>query len=128
MNGPNVVVLSDAIWRTRFGADRGIVGREIKLNDSNYLVIGVMPKSFENVMAPQAQMWTPLQYDVSEGRAWGHHLHTIGRLRAGVSLEQASSELDVLAHQILNEQRPETYGSGDQLVMKAVPLQEDLTR
>ena len=46
-----------------------------------------MPSGFENVLAPSAELWTPLQYDLSQGRAWGHHLRTVGRLRPGVSVD-----------------------------------------
>ena len=46
-----------------------------------------MPAGFENVLAPSAEIWTPLQYDASlprDGREWGHHLRMVGRLRPGV--------------------------------------------
>jgi hypothetical protein len=39
-----------------------------------------MPAGFENVLAPEAALWAPLQYDMTQGRAWGHHLRTIARL------------------------------------------------
>src|SRR5207245_2930510 len=76
-NGPNVVILSDALWRRRFGGDGTIVGRRVMLNDNGYTVVGVMPGAFENVLAPSAEIWAPLQYDISlppQGREWGHHL------------------------------------------------------
>lgn len=97
--GPNVVVLSDSLWRHRFGSDQAIVGRQVTLDDNLYTVIGVMPGSFENALAPAAELWAPLQYDPSlpaDGREWGHHLRMVGRLRPGVSREQARSELDVI--------------------------------
>jgi putative ABC transport system permease protein len=95
--GPTVVILGDALWRRRFGGDRAIIGRPISLDDRPYLVVGVMPRGFENVLAPSAELWTPLQYDMSEGRAWGHHLRMIGRLRPGVGAAQAAAELDAFA-------------------------------
>ncbi len=97
--GPNVVILSDALWRRRFGGDRDIVGRAILLDDNPFTVIGVMPASFENVLAPDAEVWAPLQYNTSlpaDGREWGHHLRMAGRLRSGVSLEWARNELQVV--------------------------------
>ncbi len=100
-NGPNVVILSDSLWRRRFAADPGIVGRSIKLGDTLYTVLGVMPASFENVMASSAQLWAPLQYDPSlpaDGREWGHHLTMIGRLQPGVGMQQASNEMTVIVH------------------------------
>ena len=98
--GPNVVILSDSLWRRRFAADPGIVGRSIKLGDQLYTVLGVMPAPFENVMAPSAQLWAPLQYDPSlpaDGREWGHHLTMIARLRT-VGMPQAANELTVIVH------------------------------
>ena len=109
LNGPNVVILSDAMWRRRFGGDRAIVGRTITLNDDSYLVVGIMPPTFENVLAPQAVIWAPLQYDLSQGRAWGHHLRTIARLAPGVSVERATREVDAIGRAVIAEQRPETY-------------------
>jgi predicted permease len=94
--GPNVVILSDRLWQQRFSGDRAIVGKQVRLDDNLFTVIGVMPSSFENVMAPSAELWAPLQYDPSlpaDGREWGHHLRMIGRLRPDVSAVQASNEL-----------------------------------
>jgi putative ABC transport system permease protein len=102
VNGPKVVILSDGIWQRRFARDETIIGRQIKLDDNNYTVIGVMPKTFENVLAPKAEVWTPLQYDASlpslQGREWGHHLRAIGRLRSEVVMSQANRDLDTIAY------------------------------
>jgi hypothetical protein len=78
-----IVVISDGLWRRRFGADPGIVGRNVTLDGLPHLVVGVMPRDFENVDAPGAELWTPLRYDMSEGRAWGHHLRMLARVRRG---------------------------------------------
>ena len=125
LNGPRVVVISDALWRTRFGADRSIVGRPVTLDDDSYLVVGVMPAGFENVLAPSSALWAPLQYDLSQGRAWGHHLRTVGRLRSGVGLAAASRELNALGHAVLDEQRPETYAP--KTVFALASLHDELT-
>jgi putative ABC transport system permease protein len=90
--GPDVVILSDRLWRLRFAGDRTIVGQQVKLDDNLFTVIGVMPSSFENVLAPAGELWAPLQYNPSlpfDGREWGHHLRMVGRLRPGVSPNQA---------------------------------------
>ena len=133
LNGPNVVVLSDKLWRRRFASDRAIIGRQIKLDESRgfaqdnmYTVIGVMPGSFENVLAPEAELWAPLQYAMSQGRAWGHHLRTVGRLRPGVGVDQAGREIDAIGQAVLKEQHPETYDPHTQFAV--VSLQADLTR
>ena len=125
LDGPNVVVLSDALWRRRFAGDRTIVGRQIALDGDSYSVIGVMPGGFENVLAPSAELWAPLQYDMSQGRAWGHHLRTVGRLQPGIGVDRASRELNVVGHAVLKELRPATYGDVE---FAAVPLGDDVTR
>jgi putative ABC transport system permease protein len=97
--GPNVVVLSDSLWRRRFGRDPSIVGKQVTLDGDLYTVVGVMPSGFENVLAPSAELWVPLQYDPSlppDSREWGHHLRMVGRLRPGVGPQQANAELDGL--------------------------------
>ncbi len=102
LNGPKVVILSNGLWR-RFGAHNALVGRQIKLNDDSYTVIGVMPATFDNVLVSSAKAWSPLQYDSgniasTQTREWGHHLRMVGRLREGVSIDQARSDLDRVAH------------------------------
>lgn len=99
-NGPNVVILSNALWRRRFGANRNIVGRGVRLNDADFEVIGVMPSDFENVLAPQTELWAPLQYEQqfgAESREWGHHLRLVSRLGSGVGIDRAARELDQIA-------------------------------
>jgi putative ABC transport system permease protein len=114
------------MWQRRFGGDRTIIGRQVTLDDRPYTVIGVMAGGFENVVLPSAEVWAPLQYDLSLGTAWGHHLRTIGRLRPGVSVDQATREVDALGHSVLLEQHPETYGGDVKFV--AASLQDEVTR
>jgi putative ABC transport system permease protein len=129
--GPNVVVLSDRLWRLRFAADRTIVGRQVKLDDNLFTVIGVMPSSFENVLAPTAELWAPLQYDPSlpaDSRDWGHHLRMVGRLRWGVSRNQARNELNVILRpftQIYAKGYDSSGGPPDGMAVNR--LQDDLT-
>jgi putative ABC transport system permease protein len=124
--GGDVTVLADRLWRRRFGADPAIVGRQVTLNGTAWTVVGVMPPGFENVLAPGAEVWAPLQYDLSEGRAWGHHLRLVGRLREGATLEAARRELDGIGRDVLAEVRPETYP--DHVEFLTTSLQEDVTR
>jgi len=130
--GPNVVILSDKIWRRRFAADASIVGKQIRLDDALYTVIGVMPHDFENVLSASAQIWAPLQYDPSlpwDGREWGHHLHMIGRLKAGVSSQQAANELSIALHSLAQMFAKGYNSSGGAPSGIAVhPLQGDLTQ
>jgi putative ABC transport system permease protein len=131
-HGPNVVVLSDRLWRLQFAADRTIVGQQIKLDDNLFTVIGVMPGWLENVLAPGAELWAPLQYDQSlpaDGREWGHHLRMVGRLRPGVSEKQATNELKVILRplaQMYANGYDHSGGSPDGFLVHR--LQDDITR
>lgn len=129
LGGPNVVLLSDALWRRRFAGDRSIVGRTITLDDDIYTVVGVMPRGFENVLAPGAEVWALLQYDVSlpaQGREWGHHLRTIGRLRPSVGPDQATLEVDALGRAMLAARHPDTYDPNTRFAVAS--LHDELTR
>lgn len=105
--GGPMVILSDELWRSRFAADPGILGRTVRLDGVGYTIVGVMPRGFENVTAPQARAWALLQYDPFpasfDTREWGHHLGMIGRVRAGVGLEEANRGLDEIANRPLPE-------------------------
>jgi len=101
-HGRKVVILSNGLWQRRFGGDRGIIGHEITLDGDSYEVVGVMPRGFENVLAPSAEVWSPMQYDAGHITdlntvEWGHHLRMFGRLRPGVSKENASRELRIIS-------------------------------
>ena len=125
IDGPNVILISWTLWQRRFHADEAIQDRVIRLDDTNFEIIGVLPKDFEDVLAPSAEIWSLLQYDMTQGRAWGHHLRTIGRLRAGVAYDRATEETNRNARSVLSEHRPETYGDEIRLVVR--PLQDDIT-
>jgi putative ABC transport system permease protein len=104
--GPNVVVINAGLWHRRFGGDVGIVGQQITLNDNRFTVIGVMPNRFDNVLAPSAEVWSPLQYDITlptDGREWGHHLRMVGRLSPDVTTDKARRELNAIAHNPVQE-------------------------
>jgi predicted permease len=92
-----VVVLSHDLWRNRFGGDPRVVGTAIVLDGEPFTVVGVMPRGFAHPAG--AEMWTPLVPGVSElaeqpGVWW---MSAIGRLKAGVSLEQARRDMRALA-------------------------------
>ena len=129
LNGSKVVILSDGLWRRRFGSDRTIVGHQITLDANPYTVIGVMPGAFENLLAPSAQLWTPLQYDNSlppESREWGHHLRMVGRLRQGVGTDQALRELNLIARTpVMEFSRPPHANLVNGLIINS--LQDDMT-
>ena len=98
---PPVVLLSDGLWRRRFGADRGIVGRQILLDDAPTTVIGVMPPGFQlplHYSGMPKEAWGPLALDpaADRGERGYHYLSTIARLRDGITVEAASREVSAL--------------------------------
>jgi predicted permease len=101
-----VVVLSDKLWQDRFGADAGVIGRTIKLNDQSYTVIGVMPPSF--LYPFRSVLWTPLESEEepeSLQDATANHYEIIGALKPGVSLDAAATEIAALAR-ATSQQKP----------------------
>src|SRR5713226_6134159 len=131
LNGPRVVILSDVLWKRRFAGERTIVGRQITLDDNLYTVIGVLPGAFENVLAPLAELWSPLQYDTRnitslQTREWGHHLRMVGRLRSGLGSEQLRRELDTIARNPVRE-FPRPAWASLELGLTANSLQHDVT-
>ena len=100
------VVLSDALWRRRFAADPAVVGQNIRLDDQNFLVTGVMPASFD---FPQAtELWTPHALTPAQraNRRNGQFVGT-ARLMPGRTLEQANAELNALSAR-LEKSYPDT--------------------
>jgi len=130
-NGSNVVIISESLWQRRFNGESGIVGRQVTLNGSSSTVIGVMPRAFENVLAPKAEVWTLLQYDASlpslEGREWGRHLRMVGRLKPGVGADQARVELNNIARSPLPE-FPRPRHAALESGMLLISLQDQVTR
>jgi predicted permease len=100
-----VVVLSDRIWRRRFAADPNIIGKTLRLKGQRFEVVGVASPEFKGLMVGFAsQMWTPVTTQPSfgedledRGSRW---LMVKGRLRPGVTPEQAQSRMDVLGRQL----------------------------
>lgn len=115
-----VVLLSYPLWQRRFGGDPGIVGRALTLNGESYLVVGVMPARFQFPTSDD-QAWVPIaftQQDVANrGR---HYLQVMARLKPGVSLTQAQSEMSTIAAR-LQQQYPQ---SNTDLGAVVQPLQE----
>ena len=97
-----VVILSDGLWRRRFRADRGIVGRTIRLNDQDYAVVGVMPPEFAFPRASK-ELWTPLAFTTEERNSRSTpRIDSVGRLKAVRTLREVTSELRRLGLQFEN--------------------------
>ena len=93
----DVVVLSDGLWRRRFGADPGVVGRQVRLDGRAHTVIGVMPGSMDYAVFDE-DLWVPAAFSAERLAMHDeHYLTVLGRLRPGVSRAQAELELRGLA-------------------------------
>lgn len=120
----DVVIISDELWRRRFGADPGIVGRAVILNGRNNTIIGIMPRGFD--FPQRTDLWKPLwfpadQYD--QQRRGNRGLEVVARLKPNVSLSAAQAEMDHLSDQ-LTSQYPRNYESRGWKI-GIVPLLED---
>ena len=99
-------ILSHRLWQRRFGADAGIVGKIIRLDDQNYLVTGVMPASFDFPMA--TEIWTPYALTAEQrGSRRSNLLQGAVRLKPGRTLEQAAAELSNISAR-LEKSYPDT--------------------
>jgi len=95
----HAVVLSDALWRVRFGADPRVVGRTIRLDGAPWLVVGVMPRGF--AYPAEARMWMPLAWSPElRTMRGGHYLTVVGRRQPGASVDAASLEMASIADRI----------------------------
>jgi len=91
-----VVIISHRCWRTRFGGDKGIIGKSVELDRVLYQVVGVLPPGFDfpRPLIPELiDAWVPSRISPAEATRKFHGLYTVGRLRPGVTIEQANAEL-----------------------------------
>jgi putative ABC transport system permease protein len=124
------VILSDQLWRDRFGADPGILGRAITLNSASYTVIGVMPRGFSFPHAkempavltfpPRIQLWVPL--DIPAAPRGPQDLAVIGRLNPGFTREQAAAELRIYGDRM----EKDFHGTGPWYNPNVVPLAQQV--
>jgi putative ABC transport system permease protein len=124
-----VAILSHRIWQQRFGADRKIAGRQIRLNDSIYTVAAVLPADFQFATnasdfdeESQPDIWTPIALPQKLQRG-SHPLRVVAKLKAGVDRAAAQAELDVLGANLARRYPEDNRDKG----ITAVPLSEQVT-
>jgi putative ABC transport system permease protein len=132
VNGPNVAMLSYKFWRQRFAADPNIVGKSFRLNDKDVSIVGVLPSDFDLLVPPEAfnftkdvDIWRPQQLNYAAFPRNLALLLAIGRLKDGVTLPQAQSEMDRIAAQLRAEN--EVHKSSGMRI-RLVPLREDIVK
>lgn len=123
-------ILSYVFWRQHYGADRGVVGKTITLNDlgfkQEYTIVGVMPKDFDfpyPLDATKPDFWVNLTFTASRFEL-GNILRVVGRLKPGVSLTQAQAQIGTIADRIRTEY-PKYYK--DEYI-SVTPLSTELIR
>jgi putative ABC transport system permease protein len=108
-NAPGVVVLSDALWRSRYASSPDVLGRAISLDGSPYTIVGVMPPRFDPT---DTQAWIPLQPSLGAFKDLRgvHNLLVLGRLADRVSFEQAGAEMAAIAARLARQYPDDNAG------------------
>lgn len=122
-DGPEVAILSFGLWQRRYGGDRSILGRDILLNGQKYTVIGVMPGNFR-FRHGYTGVWVPAGFTREDLTTRdSQNLTVIGRLKAGVTVEQAQVDIATITDRIVRDHADGVRG----LRAEVIPLREELT-
>ncbi|MGH7523671.1 MAG: ABC transporter permease [Gemmatimonadales bacterium] len=109
----HVVVLSDGLWKRRFGATKDVIGRSISLNGESYQVIGVMPAGFVDPWNPPTEIWSPVAIDPAlfvPNNYTNEYLNLVARVRRGSTTADAAREMTAFAAQ-LKKDNPSNFPS-----------------
>src|SRR4051812_29604773 len=121
----HVVVLSYGFWQRVFGGMRDVVGHSVQLNGEPYQIVGVAPSGFG--VTSKVDVWTPMAFkpdETANDARGGHYINVVGRLKPGVTFEQAKAELEVIAAQLAVQYPDPQKGWG----IFMMPLQDYLVR
>ena len=122
-----VAILSEAVWRRRFAADPGVIGRGITIDRTGFTIVGVMAQDFEfPYQADRVEIWLPTIADpfvasLMDGRG-ASFMYAIGRLKPGVTVGQAESELAAIAARLAQQYPTSNAGR----TVAVVPLHDDI--
>jgi putative ABC transport system permease protein len=126
-----VVIISDSLWRRRFGASRGVIGTRTRIDGDSYNIVGVMPQGFD-YPASDAQIWMPVWRRLSPNarqQRGNHRFNVVARLNPGASVGQARTELDGIQARIRQQYPGVPTGAGanvallqERLVSKVRPM------
>ena len=116
----NVIIISDAMWRNRFGADRSILGRSVNLNGAPVTVIGVMQPGFY-FPSRTTEFWRPIAITTGATRG-GHSLGVVARMKPGVTVHQADAEMKTIAERLARQYPDASAGESARVVL----LQEQI--
>src|SRR5215472_12373475 len=121
-----VIILTYGLWQSRFNGDAHVVGKQVRLNGRGYTIVGVTPRNFPMLPATlvngPAQFYRPVAEKHNDKERLSRHLRAIARLRQGVSLPQAQSDLEIINRRLAN-QFPSDYSSTG---VRVVSLHNDI--
>ncbi|MEO5896596.1 MAG: ABC transporter permease [Vicinamibacterales bacterium] len=100
--GHNLVVISDALWRQRYGGAREVIGKVTRVNGRPHEIIGVMPPTFIFEQQRQ-QVWVPIAFNPNDADRGSHSFRSAARLKAGVTFEAAQAEMDAIGRRLGQE-------------------------
>jgi len=129
--GPFVAILSDGLWRRRYGADPHMIGRAVRLNGQPTTIVGVMPPGFKIIfpegssVPPEMDAFVPFRSQLASDPPDQSYLRVIGRLHDAVTVPQAQNELETIAAHLRSKY---TTFVDPPLGLQVVPLQGDLVR
>jgi predicted permease len=128
-----IAVITDGLWKRRFGADPNILGRRIRIDNDAYTVIGVLPPEFRHPgrsIEREAEVWVPAGYSAAP---WptppvrpARFVSALARLKPGETIATAQADLDSLANE-LTRQYSNDYPANAGWALRVIPLQQDLT-
>jgi len=121
----NVVVLSHALWQSRFGADPDVLTRQLNINDRSYTVIGVMPADFADPAG--GELWVPLAFTAGQltpNSRGDHFLRVLARIRPDLSFAQAQADMARVSAQIIEGAPDYNYEAAEFAVMMFPLLEE----
>lgn len=125
-NGGKLALISYKLWTQRFASDPNVLGTTISLSGEPHTIIGVVGPSFDlREFGPVPEVWTPFQLDPNTTDQ-GHYFNAMGRLRPGVTLEQAKAEVQKSAADFKRKFFPEALGDGNGFTVE--PMEEAFTQ
>jgi putative ABC transport system permease protein len=117
--GPHVVIISDGLWRRRYGADPHLLGKTIQLGGEPYVVVGIVGPSFS--FDPPSDVWIPFQFDPNSTDQ-AHYFFAAARLKPGVTLDMANAQLKLVADEFRRKYPGGIMGPKDSFSVQ--PLQD----
>ncbi len=124
----DIVILSYGLWQRRFGGDRNVAGKKIQLDGHPNTIVGVMPRGFQlfikrgSFTGEEAELWSPIAFTPRSRIPRGRYLTAVARLKPGVSVAQAQTQMDAIANSLEKQWPDFDKGWGVELV----PLKEQL--